>query len=177
MDVRVYDLASLLLDELTAALAHTRAGPPDLAVVHPGNTVPQYGCAVAAVRVVTILPIPGKSPTCPPEYQATYEMSVDRCYMTPADNGMPPLGVLDSAARDALEDAGAMRKAAHCAWSAGVRRTHGTWTPRGPQGGIHGGAMQVTAAGLTLACACTEDAWGAGIDSRIPMRPEDPRYG
>lgn len=177
MDLRVYDLAAALLDELTAALAFTRGGAPERAVVHPGNQVPQYleSCSLAAVRVVTVLPIAGKSPTCPGEWQVTYEMSVDRCYYTPPDNGMPALGVLDSEARDALEDAGAMRKAAACAWPRDTRRLFGTWTPRGPSGGAHGGAMQVTALGLTLHCSCDVDLWGGGIDSRIAPRPGDPR--
>lgn len=179
MDIRTYDYAVDLLDHLQAALALTRGGAADVAVVHPGNQVPQYlvgSCVVAAVRVVTVLPVAGKSPVCPVEWQVTYEMSVDRCYTTPRDNGMPAAGVLDSHARDALEDAGAMRKAALCAWPSGARKLFGTWTPRGPAGGAHGGAMQVTALGLTLTCGCEDTtAWGGGIDSRIPPREGDPR--
>ncbi len=178
MDLRTYDLAADLLAELVAALAHTRGGAVDQAVVHPGNQVPQYfgKCSTAAVRVVTILPVAGRSPICVTEWRVTYEMSVDRCYMTPADNGMPPVAVLDSEARDVLEDAGAMRKAALCAWPDAVRREVGTWTPRGPAGGAHGGAMQVTALGLGLSCRCDDEQWGAGIDSRVPPLPGDPRH-
>lgn len=179
MDLRTYDLASGLLDELTAALSHTRAGAPAVAVVHPGNLVPMYGCngGAAAVRVVTITATPLREGAiaCGVDWSVTYEMSVDRCYATPDDNGMPALGVLDSAARDELEDAGAMRKAAVCGWPAGTRAIPGVWTPRGPEGGIHGGAMQVTVSGLTLTCKCDIDVWGHGIDSRIPMLPGDPR--
>lgn len=175
MDIRVYDLARALLDEFTAALIHTRAGAAEVAVIHPGDQVPQYGCALAAVRLVTILPAEMRGPVCPPEWQATFELTMDRCYRTPEDNGMPALGVLDSAVRDLLEDAGAMRKAALCAWGNNVRRRFATWTPRGASGAIHGGAMQVTALGLSLTCGCDDETWGNGIDSRIPMLDGDPR--
>lgn len=171
MDLKVYDLATALLGELTEALAGTRGGQVDQAVVHPGNMVPMYGCSVAAVRVVTIVPMSVRNP-CAPEFAVTYEMVVDRCYRTPDNNTMPALGVLDSAARDAYEDAAAMRKAALCAWSRNSVYP-GTWTPRGPAGGIHGGAMTVEVRGLTLSCGC-DQPWGAGIDSRIPPLTGDP---
>lgn len=177
MDIRVYDLAAVLVAEFAAALEHTRAGGPDIAIVHPGDTVPQYGsCGLAAVRVVTIAPTVTPDPRCAQEWQVTYELTMDRCYQTPADNGMPAVPVLDSAVRDLLEDAGAMRKAALCAWPTGQRRTYGVWTPRGPSGGIHGGAMQVTALGLTLMCGCDDEKWGEGIDARFPPFDGDPRH-
>lgn len=178
MDRMVYDLASELLDALVAALNLTRAGAPGLAVVHPGDQVPQYGCALAAVRVVTVPPDPGTRP--PFEgWETTFEMVVDRCYTTPADNSMPPLPVLDSHARDSLDDAGAMRRAALCAWQREFpapeqQRRFGVWTPRGPSGAIYGGAMQVIATGLGLVCGCEQD-WGPEVDERIPPLPGDPR--
>lgn len=176
MDIGVYDLAAALLDELTDALALTRAGAPDAAVVHPGDIVPGYygQCSLAAVRVVTIIAETGQ-PKRTPEFQAVYEMTVDRCYPTPENNAMPTLAQLDSLTRDDMEDAGAMRKAAACAWGTRIR-SFGTWTPRGPSGGWHGGAMQVTATGLTLVCGCDDlTPWGGGIDSRIPPLAGDPR--
>lgn len=175
MDLHVYDLAALLAAELSAALEHTRAGQADFVVVHPGDMVPQYGCALAAVRLVTILPVAPK-PRCAPEWQITYEMSVDRCYPSTENNAMPPVAWLDSAVRDQLEDAGAMRKAALCAWPNDQGRLYGTWTPRGPAGGIYGGAMQVTATGVCLTRGCEDGPWGDGIDARIPPFEGDPRH-
>lgn len=177
MDLKVYDLASALLGELTEALAHTRAGQVAQAVVHPGDTVPMYGCELAAVRVAGIAPIPLRNSGCPKEFAVTYELVVDRCYRGATDTGaMATLGVLDSAARDAYEDAGAMRKAVLCGTPAGAGSVYpGPWTARGPRGGIHGGAMTVEIRGLTLSCGCAEGAWGAGIDARIPPLAGDPR--
>lgn len=169
---RVYGFARALLDEFTARLAETRAGAPEFAVVHPGNLVPQYGCSVAAVRVVNIaaIPNPRNASACPTEYYVALELSIDRCYRTPDNNGMPPLPVLDSAARDEIEDAEAARAAAVCAFP--NRAQIGLWTPRGPAGGIHGGALAVTFR-TDLGCGCGTDL--VGVDSKYPMITGDPR--
>lgn len=174
MDLKVYALASQLLDGFTTALADTRAGAPDIGIIHPGNMVPQYGCPTAAVRVVTILPVQLRGPgPCSTEWQITYEMTVDRCYTSTPRNEMPAAGILDSHTRDMLEDAAAMRRAAMCAWPKHQSRQFGAWTPRGPDGGIYGGAMAVIAMGVALSCDC-DQPW-PGIDTRNPMISGDPR--
>lgn len=145
----VNDLAEQLRDVFAAELV-TIGRPADTALVHPGNMVPQYGCQIAAVRVVSVLAVEVKSPKCPPEWSVIYEMSIDRCYPNTENNAMPAPADLEEANRGALADAAAMRAAAANAWPARLRRRAGTWTPRGPAGGIYGGAMQVTALGLTL---------------------------
>lgn len=149
MKANAEDLAEQLRDAFAAELVAT-GRPADTALVHPGNTVPQYGCQIAAVRVVSILAVEVKSPKCPPEWNVIYEMSIDRCYPNTENNAMPAAADLEAANRIALDDAGAMRAAAAIAWPARLRRRPGTWTPRGPAGGIFGGAMQVTALGLAL---------------------------
>lgn len=181
MDGTLYPLARALLDELSRLLNFTRAGHPDYAVVHPGNTVPQYGCSLAAVRVANIIPAPGntvRGGLCGnTNIVAVLEMTVDRCYATPPDNSMPTLAVLDSYSRDLADDAAAMRTAAQC-----FRGTTppapllGAWTPRGPAGGIFGGAtlVQVT---IDPGCGCgtPDDAW-PDVDTLIPPLPGDPRH-
>jgi hypothetical protein len=165
-----YVLARRLLDELSSRLDTTRAGQVEKAVVHPGNMVPQYGCSLAAVRIVNITAAAATTPSpCPPGWFITFEMTVDRCYRTPDDNSMPPVPVLDSASRDMVDDADAMRAAALCAFE---RRQIGTWTPRGPSGGIHGGTMAVTVTS-NLHCKC-EVVWPS-VDELIAPLPGDPR--
>ena len=183
-----YVLAQKLLDELTVRLGETRAGAPCSAMVHPGDMVPAYssvcnnGCeGLAAVRIVSTYPtaaFPEQLVTpvkqgCTVEDAVMLEMVVDRCYYTPQDNAQPGNGYLDSAARDAQEDAQAMRLAAAAAWEKHRRYTMGVWAPRGPAGGIHGGTLQV-AVQATLSC-------GPGgefpqIDSAVPPVPGDPRH-
>lgn len=174
MDLKVYDLGVELLNELMVSLATTRGGAPTIAAFHPGNQVPFEGCPLAAVRTVNVIPIAARAPNCPPEFSVTYEMTVDRCYPITNRGEMAAIPRLDSATRDLLEDGGAMRRAAMCAdWGRDARRTLGTWTPRGPSGAMYGGAMQVTATGVTLVCACNGE-W-SGIDTRYTPLPGDPR--
>ena len=141
MDHTVYATAAALRDELSAMLNHTRAGHPGIAMVHPGDIVPMYGCPLAAVRVVNITPDTRtlRSGVCGTTLHiATLEMVVDRCYTTPDDNAMPTLGVLDSHARDAIDDAAAMRVAAQCFRTGPPSTLLGPWTSRVAGGILRG---------------------------------------
>ena len=183
-----YVLAQKLLDELTARLAETRAGAPCSAMVHPGDMVPAYssncsrGCeGLAAVRIVSTYPTVSfpeqlsgvAKPGCAIEDVVMLEMVVDRCYYTPKDNAQPTNGYLDSAARDAQEDAQAMRLAAAEAWDRKRRRAMGIWAPRGPAGGIHGGTLQVM---VSASLSCGPGGEFPQIDSGVPPVLGDPRH-
>ncbi|MGW6376225.1 hypothetical protein ACWFRB_09200 [Rhodococcus sp. NPDC055112] len=186
MDVGVYQLAATLVGELSAQLEDTRAGAVRFATVHPGDTVPAYGCGCgtgegqAWVRVVGMYPsvnfpepyvIP--QPGAPIVWAVTLEMGVDRCYPSPEQNEMPTPGELDSAARDAMDDAAAMRRAAMCAFDRSVQAVPGMWEPRGPSGGIHGGVMAVTVL-VDVACGC--DSEPPQLDAMVPPVFGDPRF-
>lgn len=177
MDHTVYATAAALRDELSAMLNHTRAGHPGIAMVHPGDIVPMYGCPLAAVRVVNITPDTRtlRSGVCGTTLHiATLEMVVDRCYTTPDDNAMPTLGVLDSHARDAIDDAAAMRVAAQCFRTGPPSTLLGPWTSR-VAGGILRGTLTCTVT-IDLGCGCgtLPEAWPA-IDDQVPPLPGDPR--
>lgn len=183
VDTGVYVAARTLLDRLVLELAGTRAGAVCTAVVHPGNMTPDYGwcgedCDGAAwTRVQMIAPTTAfpqilAAPVQPGrqvQLAATIELGVDRCYYTPEDNSMPPVGVLDSHTRDALDDAAAMHRAVMCAGLGEV--VVGSWMPRGPMGGIHGGTLPVTVLIDTCACGSTM----APIDTVVPPMEGDPQ--
>ncbi|MFE2995016.1 hypothetical protein ACFXG4_08395 [Nocardia sp. NPDC059246] len=185
MDTGVYRVAHTLIGALTAALASTRAGAPCLSVVHAGNMAPDYGwCAcddgegMAWSRVVSITPtvdFPTPIARAVPAGQvaqlaAVFELGVTRCYYTPEDNSMPEIGVLDSMARDAADDAAAMLRAVQCS-GLDPDAMVGPWVPRGPQGGIHGGTMTVTVRVDTCGCSGTMPP----LDQLVAMLPDDPR--
>lgn len=183
VDTGVYVAAGRLLAQLDAELTATRAGAPCITVVHPGNVMPDYGCGcderegIAWTRVVSIAP----TATFPVvltgpvrqgsvvQLAVTIELGVTRCYWTTEDNSMPEPGVLDSMARDALDDAAALHRAAICA-DVGDRVV-GTWMPRGPQGGIHGGTLPVTV--LVDTCGCSSSM--PPLDQVVSMLDGDPR--
>ncbi|MBF6298234.1 hypothetical protein IU459_11850 [Nocardia amamiensis] len=184
VDTGVYAAAHTLIERLALELASTRAGAPCVATLHAGNMVPAYGCGcenaegIAWTRVVSTgatvkFPQPLAGPV--PRGQvvqllAVIELGVDRCYWQTEDNAMPdPPAILDSMARDALDDAAAMRRAALCADLGEV--VLGLWTPRGPQGGIHGGTMTVTV--LVDTCGCGAEM--PPVDSIVPPLAGDPR--
>lgn len=190
MDAGVYATALRLKDELALALSATRAGAVCAAMVHPGDSVPMYGCAgpnctgSAFVRVASIQPF--KSFPVPLaeavsqkecgliEYGATYELLVDRCYPNTPKNEMPSIGRLDSAARDAIDDAAAMRKAIASAFGPSrIRYVPGPWTPRGASGGIHGGSMTVI---VNMKADCGYNAEWPQLDERTAPLSGDPRF-
>lgn len=188
MDIGVYALAATLRDELAAQLAETRAGAPCFAVVHPGNMAPAYGCecgtgeGMAWVRVASNGPSveypqryaqPIGRSTPPLVETVVLELGIYRCYPNTEDNEMPSLPQLDSAARDALDDAAAMRRAALCAFSADARPIPGGWQPYGPLGGIHGGIMTVTVL-ADVHCPCGVDS--KQLDEVVPPLAGDPRF-
>lgn len=187
MDIGVYAMASTLCDELSAQLELTRAGQVCIASVYPGNmAVEEFGCGCdggegqAWVRVVSMAPTinfpePYVTPATaydPLAWAVTLELGVVRCYPVTDDNSMPHPAYLDSAARDAMDDAAAMRRAALCAFDPQVPKIPGQWEPRGPSGGVHGGTMQL----IVLAdvnCAC--DVVPPQLDEMIAPMPGDPR--
>lgn len=162
-----YLIAGQLLALFTEALDGTRGGPPTAAVVHPGELVPDYGCGLATARVVSVeVTTPAQTRCLVDEQRVTVELRMVRCYATPENNAMPAVGVLDSATRDVLDDARAMRAAVTEFRSVtGLRVTAGPWRPYGPRGGIHGGAMLVNVA--TELGDVTPDV--------VPMLTGDPR--
>ncbi|MRH86012.1 hypothetical protein GFY24_00780 [Nocardia sp. SYP-A9097] len=187
MDTGVYQVAHTLIGALTAALASTRAGAPCVSVVHPGTSTPMYGWCkcednaegMAWTRVVSIAPTirfpqPISGVAAPGEVvqlAAVIELGVDRCYWSTEDNSMPPIEILDSMARDIADDAAAMMRAVQCA---GLPQdvVLGSWMPRGPSGGIHGGTMTVTV--RVDSCApCTSVM--TPLDEVVAMLPGDPR--
>ncbi|MDH6279536.1 hypothetical protein [Prescottella agglutinans] len=186
MDIGIYKHASTLRDELAAQLAETRAGAPCFVTVHAGDIVPAYGCncrageGVAWVRLVTMFPTVNYPepyvityPGAMPQLAVTLEMGVDRCYPLTDENEMPTIGQLDSAARDGIDDAAAMHRAALCAFSSGERVIPGIWEPRPVSGGIHGSTMLVTV--LTdSTCGC--DTEPPQIDEIVPPLVGDPRF-
>lgn len=187
MSMLVYELAARLRDELSAQLDHTRAGAPCMTAVHPGEMTPHYGCechageGMAWVRVGPMWPTAqfplayeAPLPVGPTGWAATLELGVVRCYPGTEDNSMPPLADLDSAARDALDDALAMQRAAACAFERGTQVIPGMWEPRGPSGGVHGGTLQITVL-VDVACGCGQDA--PQLDSVVAPLPGDPRFG
>ena len=162
-----YLMAGQLLALLVEVLGETRGGAPDLAVVHPGDMVPDYGCGLATTRVVSSdVVTPARTSCTVDEHRVTIELRMVRCYTTPPENAMPPVSVLDSATRDALDDARAMRAAiAEFRELTGLRVTTGAWRPHGPKGGIHGGTMTVQI--LTELGQVSPDT--------VPTLPGDPR--
>lgn len=185
MDTGVYQVAHTLIGALTAALASTRAGAPCISMVHPGTMTPDYGWCdcdtgegMAWTRVVSITPtelFPAalSKPVTPGhvvQLAAVIELGVDRCYWNTDDNSMPAVAILDSLARDVIDDAAAMMRAAQCAGLGDV--ILGPWLPRGPQGGIHGGTMTCTVRVDTcVGCATVAPP----IDTKIPPISGDPR--
>ncbi|OZC60027.1 hypothetical protein CH276_18800 [Rhodococcus sp. 06-470-2] len=187
MDIGIYALAARLRDELAAQLDATRAGAPCFAVVHPGNMAPAYGCecgtgeGMAWVRVVDI----GTSVNYPQQHGApigrndavvatlVLELGTYRCYPNTEDNSIPPLAYLDSAARDAIDDAAAMRRAARCAFTKAEQPIVGNWRPHGPQGGVHGGVMTVTVL-ADVNCPC--DVEPPQLDEVVAPLEGDPRF-
>lgn len=185
-DIAVYATAKRLLDCFVAELAQTRAGAPCVAVVHPGDMVPAYGCGCAEgegqawVRVAQITPsrdfpnpyLQPIRPTTVVQLAVVYELGIDRCYWSTEDNSMPdPPAILDSMARDAVDDAAAMRRAVWCCLEPDTV-IPGMWVPRGPAGGIHGGTMLATAL-VDGWCGC--DVVPPPLDTITPMLPGDPR--
>ncbi|MGW4123637.1 hypothetical protein [Nocardia sp. NPDC004711] len=185
MDTGVYQVAHTLIGALTAALASTRAGAPCISVVHPGTMTPDYGWCksddgegMAWTRVVSITPVLHfPTPVAHPvpagnvaQLAAVIELGVDRCYWTTEDNSMPEIAILDSMARDVLDDAAAMLRAVQCC-GLGADTVLGPWVPRGPQGGIHGGTMTVTVRVDTCDCTGTMPP----LDQLVPKLPGDPR--
>lgn len=162
-----YTIAGQLLACFVAALEVTRAGAPDMAVVHPGDMVPDYGaCGLAWTRVVQVSPVPSKN-VCVDQQSVTVELGVSRCYGASDPKTVPAPAVLDSAARDLADDAQAMRAAVlGFRELTGIRAVLGVWRPRGPKGGIHGGTLQVTVA-VELGLV--------GPDELAPPLPGDPR--
>ena len=163
-----YTIAGMLLAQFVAALAETRAGAPAVAVIHPGDMVPGYGCDLVTARITQVVPAPGmRQPRCETVYAVTVELAVTRCYATPKDNAMPAVAVLDSAARDSMEDAAAARAAV-----AALRELTGlptqwvSWRPSGPRGGLHSGVCTVTV---------TTDLGVMAIDEMVAPIPGDPR--
>ncbi|ORL03398.1 hypothetical protein A6F55_09260 [Prescottella equi] len=186
MDISIYGHAAALRDEFAAQLDNTRAGAPCLVTVHPGDTVPAYGCecrggeGIAWVRLVSTFPTlnypePYVNTLPNPALQlaVVLEMGVDRCYPNTDDNSMPTLGQLDSAARDAIDDAAAMHRAAMCAFTSRERVIPGIWEPRGPAGGIHGGTMSVTVL-VDASCGCGTEP--PQLDELTAPLVGDPRF-
>lgn len=181
MDAGVYVLAARLLDRLVYELASTRAGEPSWAAVHPGTQIQPHfeDCSsMAAVRVkmigaVSSFPVPARqlSSHDPHEYAVTIEMVVDRCAYNNEQNAVPDVAELDSMARDAMDDAAAMRKAALCAWP-DEQVVLGTWVPRSG-GGVHGGAMDVTVR-ADVHCDC--ETVPPAIDEMVEPLEGDPRH-
>ena len=189
MDIGVYAMASAVLDELTAQLNDTRAGQACIATVYPGvMAVDEFGCGCnegegqAWVRVANmyptvnfpdqyVLPFAGYDPLT---WAVVLELGVTRCYPITKNGDMPPAAHLDSAARDAMDDAAAMRRAAMCAFGNQVPRILGSWEPRGPNAGVHGGTMLMTFL-ADVNCGC--DVIPPQLDEMIPPRPGDPRIG
>lgn len=188
MDAGVYKIAHDFLDCLVTNLTNTRAGAPCVALVHPGEMAPMYGWCkcddgegMAWVRVVNIFPTvtfpaPANTvvrPNTITQFGVVLELGRDLCYRTPQDNSMPAPAVLDSATRDVMDDAAAMRKTAWCCLPS-VPRVPGMWLPRGPAGAIHGGTMQVTVL-ADVWCGC--DVTPAPLDTITLPVEGDPRFG
>lgn len=164
-----YAIAGQLLAAFVAALELTRGGAPEAAVVHPGTMTPDYGgCGLAWTRVVETRPVPGSTVSgCVDQHQVTVEIGMTRCYTTPDRNVMPAPAVLDSAARDTLDDARAMRMAVSALRElTGLRAVADRWQPRGPQGGVHGS---------TLLVVVWTELGGVGPDEIVPPMLGDPR--
>lgn len=165
-----YLIAGVLLSQFVEALAATRAGVADIAVIHPGDMVPGYGCGLVTARVAQTTAAPGAkpSPRCGVvTFAVTVELSVVRCYATPPDNGMPPVAVLDSACRDIMEDAAAARVAvARFRELTGLTTQFVSWRPSGPKGGLHSGVCTVTV---------IADLGRISIDEMVAPIPGDPR--
>lgn len=179
--MQAYEFGRRLLDELSVKLADTRAGQVQSTVMHPGDQVVMYGCSMAAVRVVSmwpskVFPMPVDGTSSRPgeklSYVVQYEMVVDRCYRNTDKNEMPAIEELDSLQRDAMDDFRAMQRAAQCAFTRGSVLI-GQWIPRGPMGGMHGGALTITVA-VDLHCGC--DAEILQFDEQHPPLPGDPRF-
>ncbi|SNS58189.1 hypothetical protein [Rhodococcoides kyotonense] len=180
-DTGVYVLAAQLLDRLTEELHGTRAGEVSWSAVFPGTQIqPHFGdcTSVAGVRIKTITPtISFPQPArqinehTAHEYMVVFEMIVDRCAYTPADNSVPDIPFLDSMVRDAMDDAAAMRKAALCTWT-DRDVVLGMWIPR-YGGGANGGAMDVTVA-ADVHCGC--DVIPTPLDELVQPLEGDPRF-
>ncbi|MFT4086133.1 MAG: hypothetical protein QM658_03110 [Gordonia sp. (in: high G+C Gram-positive bacteria)] len=162
-----YLIAGQLLTLFAQALEDTRGGAADVAVVHPGEIVPDYGCGLATVRIVSAEVTTATQTAClVDEHRVVLELRMVRCYATPENNAMPAAGVLDSAVRDVVDDARAMRAAiTEFRALTQLRAAAGPWRPVGPKGGIHGGVMLVNVA--TELGTMTPDV--------VPMLPDDPR--
>jgi hypothetical protein len=180
IDCNEYGLAAQLLAVLGAEVGVTRGGADDLIqMVHPGGQPPMYGCGLMWTRVVGTAADSGAGALqrpvrdgVVPTWRVELEMGVYRCYPVPEGRDvMPEPVVLDSAARDAFDDAAAMRRAAVAAFldedgDPDLSVTPMAWRPVSPMGGVHGGLMTVRV---------MADLSGQGPDDGWPMLPGDPR--
>lgn len=187
MDAGIYALAARLRDELAAQLDETRAGAPCYAVVHPSAMYPSYGCSCATgeglawVRVVSIgasvnYPQPHGVPVSrrdPEVGVVVLELGVYRCFPQPEDkDAMLPIAHIDSLARDVIDDAAAMRRAARCAFRVEEQPIVGTWQPY-TGGEVHGGVLTVTVMSDSV-CPC--DAEPPQLDEVVAPLLGDPRF-
>lgn len=183
IDCNEYGLAASLLAALKVEIQVARAGGgPDelISVVHPGGQPPMYGCGLMWTRVVGSAADSGSGPLSRPArdgvvptWRVELEMGIYRCYPVVQDkeDAMPPPALLDSAARDAFDDAAAMRRASVRAFldedgEPDLSVTPQAWRPITPRGGVHGGLMTVRV---------MADLSGQGSDEGWPMLQGDPR--
>ena len=116
-----YSVALFVLERAQAELATTRAGGVDGVFVSPDRPVGEF-CGQLWATVTSIVPRPAQdkraatAKACAPEWRVSITLGVFRCDPTydqrnarPQDSQKPV--VLDSAARDLLDDAEALRRA------------------------------------------------------------------
>lgn len=170
-----YGAAALLLVALREELALARAGVPALASVQQGGGLPAgEGCDDVWTQVTGMTPHNGSGAPAsisqsmsPVVWVATIQMGVRRCYPTTTQNTRPADARIDSAARDVLDDAEAMRRAAARAFGGNrtVNARLGIWSPLVVQGAMHGGTMQVQ----------VDLSMGLFADEVVEPLPGDPR--
>lgn len=165
-----YALASTLVAHLQGVLADTRAGVADRVAVYPHPEPAVEFCpSMAWVAVRQVAPSNGRGTPppggCPPvTFLVDLTIGVQRCYPTTPDNGAPLAAAVDSAARDILDDAEAMRRAVRDAFDDLDYRV-GVWRPVPPQGGSHGSRMEVSV-------LASPQVW---VEPTSPQLPGDPR--
>ncbi|MCF8610062.1 hypothetical protein L5G28_07785 [Gordonia sp. HY285] len=168
MECSPYRLAAMLAAALEANLRDTRGGVPDRLAVYPHVDPAIEFCpdGMAWVGIGSIRPAAGggRGSACAISWDVEMVVGVARCYPTEENNGAPALAAVDSASRDILDDAEAMRRAVRDAFEDEEPLVSG-WQPVPPRGGVHGSKLTVS----------VRVGMGDYTEPRSPMMPGDPR--
>ncbi len=157
-----YAAAAALLADLLVELGNTRGKAPERQAVYPHAEPAIEFCSMVWVGFRGLKPM-DQQRHCG-VWVADLTVGIQRCYPVESDGGAPPAVFVDSAARDILDDAEAVRRAIAEAFEDEQHTVTG-WRPVNPMGGSHGSRTDVSVA----------VAMGQYTEPLSAMLPGDPR--